>query len=95
MAKRMTLIVALILFGAGGVCRGEGTLTDTIGNPASGACRNPPASQLARGDDPNRRMETLLGPPDNLRQKLVKWKLIWFVDQPSHMNYKRIHGGLQ
>ena len=30
-----------------------------------------------------------------LRQIEQEWKRIWFTDQPSHMTYDRIHGGLE
>jgi hypothetical protein len=94
MAKRMTLIVAVLLFGVGGVCRGEGALADTIGNPASAACRNPPANQLTRARNPNRWGE-LTNTIEDLRKIEAEWERIWIVDQPSHMVYERVRGGLE
>jgi hypothetical protein len=94
MAKRMTLIVAVFLSGAGGVCRGEGALGDSIGNRASGACKNPPASQLARVRNPNRWGE-LTNTIEDLREIEAEWERIWIVDQPSHMVYERVRGGLE
>ena len=94
MAKRMTLVVALILFGAGGVCRGEGALTDTIGNTASAASKSPPATQFARMRASNRMRELVSQSEDHGPVGMILGH-IWFVDQPSHMNYERLHGGLQ
>jgi hypothetical protein len=90
----MTLVVALILFGAGGVCRGEGALTDTIGNPASAASKNPPATQFARMRNANRIRELIMS-SDDFRTILVEWDRPWIIDKPSHMPYWRIHGGLE
>ena len=94
MAKRMTLVVALMLIGTGGVCRGEGALADTIGHPASAVSKNPPGSPWARPQDPNRRMQELIDQGD-LQRRIRNWERPWFVVQPSHMNYERIHGGLE
>lgn len=45
--------------------------------------------------DPTRRMNALLVVSENMRQIADEWQRIWFTDQPSHMTYDRIHGGLQ
>jgi hypothetical protein len=45
--------------------------------------------------DPNRRMLELLVVSENLRQIQSEWERIWFMDQPSHLTYERIHGGIQ
>ena len=45
--------------------------------------------------DPTLRMETLLNQSEDLRQIQYEWARFWFTDQPSHMTYDRIHGGLQ
>ena len=37
----------------------------------------------------------LLVQSEDLRQIAEEWKRIWFTDQPSHMTYDRIHGGIQ
>ena len=44
--------------------------------------------------DPTRRMEALLNTSEDLRQIEQEWSRFWFTDQPSHMTYDRIHGGL-
>jgi len=45
--------------------------------------------------DPNQRIEQLLNNSEDIRQIEQEWKRFWFTDQPSHMTYDRIHGGLQ
>jgi len=49
----------------------------------------------AYSSDPNRRIIQLLNQSEDLRQIENEWERIWFVDQPSHMTYERVHGGLQ
>ena len=44
--------------------------------------------------DPNIRMEQLLFQSEDLRQIRNEWRRFWFTDQPSHMTYERIHGGI-
>jgi hypothetical protein len=45
--------------------------------------------------DPTRRMEALLNQSEDLRQIENEWARFWFTDQPSHLTYDRIHGGLE
>lgn len=45
--------------------------------------------------DKTRRINALLTVSENYRQIADEWQRIWFTDQPSHMTYDRIHGGLQ
>ena len=45
--------------------------------------------------NPNRRMRELLNTSEDLRQIEYEWERIWFTDQPSHMTYDRIHGGIE
>lgn len=45
--------------------------------------------------DPNERMEALLVDSENFRQIKDEWKRFWFIDQPSHMTFDRIHGGIE
>jgi hypothetical protein len=45
--------------------------------------------------DPTQRIEALLSTSEDLRQIKPEWERFWFVDQPSHMTYDRIHGGLE
>jgi hypothetical protein len=49
----------------------------------------------AYSSDPNQRILQLLVQSEDLRQIEEEWKRIWFTDQPSHMTYDRIHGGIQ
>lgn len=44
--------------------------------------------------DKNVRMEQLLFQSEDLRQIHDEWRRFWFTDQPSHMTYQRVHGGL-
>jgi hypothetical protein len=44
--------------------------------------------------DPNERMEVLLYESENLRQIKNEMRRFWMNDQPSHMTYERIHGGI-
>jgi hypothetical protein len=41
------------------------------------------------------RMDALLVVSENYRQIKDEWKRFWFVDQPSHMTFDRIHGGIE
>jgi len=45
--------------------------------------------------DPTRRMRALLVSSEDLRQIEYEWSRFWFTDQPSHMTYDRIHGGIE
>jgi hypothetical protein len=45
--------------------------------------------------DPNKRILELLTQSENLRNIQSEWERLWLVDQPSHLTYERIHGGLQ
>ena len=44
--------------------------------------------------DPTRRIQELLNNSEDLRQIELEWERIWFTDQPSHMTYDRVHGGI-
>jgi hypothetical protein len=44
--------------------------------------------------DPNVRMEELLFQSEDLRQIQNEWRRWWMNDQPSHMTYERVHGGI-
>ena len=44
--------------------------------------------------DPPRRAQELLYTSEDLRHILDEWERIWFLDQPSHMNPWRTHGGI-
>jgi hypothetical protein len=46
-------------------------------------------------NDPLVRVNELLNTSEDLRQIEQEWARIWFVDQPSHLTYDRIHGGIQ
>ena len=44
--------------------------------------------------DPNVRMQELLNQSENERQIHNEWARFWFLDQPSHMTFDRVHGGI-
>jgi hypothetical protein len=44
--------------------------------------------------DKNERMEVLLNQSEDLRQIEAEWRRFWMNDQPSHMTYQRVHGGI-
>ena len=44
--------------------------------------------------DRNVRMEQLLFQSEDLRQIHDEWRRFWMNDQPSHMTYQRVHGGI-
>jgi hypothetical protein len=44
--------------------------------------------------DPNVRMEQLLFESEDLRQIHDEFRRWWMNDQPSHMTYQRVHGGI-
>ena len=44
--------------------------------------------------DPAERMEILVFESENLRQIKNEVRRFWMNDQPSHMTYERIHGGI-
>ena len=44
---------------------------------------------------PLTRIDELLTVSENLRQIEAEWRRFWFVDEPSHLTYERIHGGVQ
>ncbi len=45
--------------------------------------------------DPNRRVVELLNQSEDLRQIADEWERFWFLDQPSHMTYDRVDGGIE
>lgn len=44
--------------------------------------------------DKNERMDILLNQSEDLRQIRGEWRRFWMNDQPSHMTYQRVHGGI-
>ena len=44
--------------------------------------------------DPNIRMQQLLYQSEDLRQINNEWRRFWFNDQPSHLTFERVHGGI-
>ena len=44
--------------------------------------------------DKNVRMDILLNQSEDLRQIQGEWRQFWMNDQPSHMTYQRVHGGI-
>jgi hypothetical protein len=46
-------------------------------------------------DNPNRRVQQLLIESEGWRQIEDEVERFWFRDQPSHLTYDRIHGGIE
>ncbi len=44
--------------------------------------------------DPGERMEELIFQSEDLRQINNELRRFWMNDQPSHMTYERVHGGI-
>jgi hypothetical protein len=44
--------------------------------------------------DPAIRTRELLFTSEDMRAILEEWQRIWFLDQPSHLTPKRVHGGV-
>lgn len=44
--------------------------------------------------DRTRRMSQLLNTSENLRVISDEWERAWLLDQPSHITYYRVHGGI-
>jgi hypothetical protein len=44
--------------------------------------------------DPARRAQELIFTSEDLRSFLDEWERLWFLDQPSHMQPFRTHGGI-
>jgi hypothetical protein len=44
--------------------------------------------------DPARRAQQLIFTSEDLRSFLDEWERVWFLDQPSHMQPYRTHGGI-
>jgi hypothetical protein len=44
--------------------------------------------------DPNIRMQQMLYQSEDLRQIQNEWRRFWFNDQPSHLTFERVHGGI-
>lgn len=44
--------------------------------------------------DPNERMQVLIYQSEDLRQINNEVRRFWMNDQPSHMTWERIHGGV-
>ena len=44
--------------------------------------------------EPVRRSQQLIYTSENLRALLDLWERVWFLDQPDHMTFTRVHGGI-
>ena len=44
--------------------------------------------------DPAIRTKELLFSSEDMRMVLEEWERIWFLDMPSHMGPRRVHGGI-
>ena len=48
----------------------------------------------ATGAKPLDRTEEMLIANETLRELRDEWRKYWYLDQPSHMTYQRVHGGI-
>jgi hypothetical protein len=44
--------------------------------------------------DPAIRTKELIYTSENMRAILDEWERIWFLDMPSHLTPRRVHGGV-
>jgi hypothetical protein len=44
--------------------------------------------------DPAVRTKELIFTSENFRSILDEWERIWFLDMPSHLTPRRVHGGI-
>jgi hypothetical protein len=44
--------------------------------------------------DPAKRTRQLMFESENMRYLLEEWERFWFLDQPSHLTPRRMHGGI-
>jgi hypothetical protein len=44
--------------------------------------------------DPARRTKQLIFTSEDMRNFILEWERIWFLDQPDHMTPYRVHGGV-
>jgi hypothetical protein len=44
--------------------------------------------------DPSIRTRQLIFTSENMRAILDEWERIWFLDMPSHLTPRRVHGGI-
>lgn len=61
---------------------------------ATGLCGSTGCLLNQYPSDPNERMEVLIYESENLRQIKNECRRFWMNDQPSHLTYERIHGGI-
>jgi hypothetical protein len=61
---------------------------------ATGLCGSTGCLLNQYPSDPNERMEVLIYESENLRQIKNELRRFWMNDQPSHLTYERIHGGI-
>ena len=63
-------------------------VTFAVLGAASGGCINQYSS------DRNVRTDQLLSQSEGLRQSAKESDRLWMNDQPAHMSYERVHGGI-
>lgn len=44
--------------------------------------------------DPAIRTRQLIYESENMRHIMEEWERFWFLDQPSHLTPRRVHGGV-
>jgi hypothetical protein len=50
---------------------------------------------IAPRQTPTQRIEQLINQTEDLRQIEAEWARFWLIEQPPHLTYDRIHGGIQ
>jgi hypothetical protein len=57
-------------------------------------CANVGCLIPAYSGDPAIRTKELIFTSENLRAITDEWERIWFLDMPSHLTPRRVHGGI-
>jgi hypothetical protein len=77
----------------------EGGIVQTVYQEMVSLLFRPPFSLFVTVEhhysaDPNARMEQLLFDSEDLRKIHDEYRRFWMKDEPSHMTYERVHGGI-
>jgi hypothetical protein len=79
----------------------SGSVPDVLAGDAVGACSGGAigacpgvATGSHSSSDPSTRMEQLLSKSEDLRKLKEEWRKWWESDQPGHLHYQRVHGGV-
>lgn len=60
----------------------------------SALCANVGCLLPAYSGDPAIRTRQLIYTSENLKHIQEEWERFWFLDQPSHLSPRRVHGGV-